>query len=290
MTKFRPISLVLLLLLLKIAHFNLVSALPTNDKSSKSECKIVFRSFGDSHADIGQIEVLKNIPDDQKRFFEAYSYSDHEKSMNSVGKDGLDIQNLLKYPKSIKIQPWGSERKNFYFNLKIPGVCSANYENSSPVTEKDILHFVFGELDARTKIAEMMINERRSDIFREINRLVDAYWASILKAIDQVPAKTVWISGLKPQPKRTENTNGVSLITGEFLTRWIYSLLINRKLKMYCEQYNYVFIDFIDGYSTPDGDLDMTMTDGNHNLNLWTENTKNEVAQKLIAHRNKVCH
>ena len=209
--------------------------------------------------------------------------------MNSIGRDGLNILHWLKYPKTSKIRPWGPERKNVFFNLVIPGVHSAQNEYSPPITDKDILHFVFGEVDARTKLAEIMKREGRSDIFREINRLVDTYWISILKAVDQVPAKTVWISGLHPQPKINENTNGASPITGEFEQRWLYVLLINRKLKMYCDQHNFFFIDFIDGYSLPDGDLDMTMTDGNHHLNFWTEKTKNEVAQQFILHRKKVC-
>lgn len=261
-----------------------------SDNLKSSDCQVVLRSFGDSHADLSQIEALKNVPPFQKMYFKAYSYSTHAKLMNSIGRDGLNIRFLLKFPKIVKIRPWGKERKKILFDLAIPGYCDCKTVwPSSPITDKDILYFVFGEIDTRTKLAEIMNRNKRTDLYREIDRLVDTYMTSIKKAISQVPAKTVWISGLHPQPKITENTKGYSPTTGSFEKRWLHTLLINRKLKLYCEQYGYYFIDLTEGYSTPDGDLDMTMTDGNHHLNFWTEKTRNEIAQQLITHRNKVC-
>lgn len=274
---------------------NYLYALPINNDQSKTsnlDCQVVLRSFGDSHADIVQVEVLKNIPDEEKKFFKAYSYSNHGKLMNSIGRDGLNIFNLLSNPKTVTIRPWNqNERKKKLFDLIIPGVIWGVNENSiaPTVTDKDILYFVFGEIDARIALNDIMTRHRRTDLFNEINRLVDNYWNSIQRAVYQIPAKTVWIGGLHPQPKMVENTNNWSGISGTFEKRWLHTLLINRKLKMYCEKYGYFFIDFTDGYSMPDGDLDMKMTDGNHHLNFWTEKTKNEIAQQLIAHRNKVC-
>ena len=58
---------------------------------------------------------------------------------------------------------------------------------------------------------------------------------------------------------------------------------------MHCENEGFVFMEFSEGYSNPNGDLNMRMTDGNHHLNLWTEKTKNEFAEKFVAHYEKVC-
>lgn len=130
---------------------------------------------------------------------------------------------------------------------------------------------------------------RIENLEASINDLVDRYIARIKEAVQETPTKTVWISGLHAQPLVTENSNGWSPITGSWEQRQLCANLINQRLKMNCEKEGYLFMDFSEGYSNPAGDLDMTMTDGNHHLNLWTEKTKNEFAAKFVEHFERVC-
>lgn len=244
------------------------------------------RCFGDSHARIVQIEALKNIPGELKHHFEAYSYSISAKLMYSVGRDGLNITELLKKPHRASIDPISYDRLKYKFNLTVPGYTSQFLTEAPEISEKDILYFVWGEIDVRHKIAEVMDKAGRTNLYEEINNVVDKYIYAIETAIEKIPAKTIWISGLHPQPK-ISNTN---LITGTFERRWLHVLLVNRRLRKHCDQKGYTFIDFIDGYSLPDGDLDMSMSDGFHHLNFWTEETKNILKEKFLDHLNKHCH
>lgn len=257
------------------------------------ECKIVLRIFGDSHADNAQMEILKNLPADQKEYFSAYTYSQHGRLMYSVGRDGLRLRELFKVPRIARIHPWKKhERKNRLFNLTIDGVALPQHAQGVPeVNEKDIIYFIYGEIDARHKINEQMMGKHnRSNLFEEVNRIVDNYLRAVVRAIEEIPAKTVWIGGLHPQPKEVEGTNNWSLTTGSFERRWIITLLINRRLKKFCDENGYFFNDLTEGYATPEGDLDMTMTDGNHHVLIWTDETKNIIAKQLLAHRNKFCN
>ena len=261
--------------------------------NAAQRCEVIFRSFGDSHADTPVLEGMKNIPAHLKHHFRAYSYAHYGKLMFSVARDGLNINAAMRYPKNVFIRPWGMhERRRILFNLKVPGVAASNNAYSVPkVSEKDVLYFIFGEIDARHKLGEvtqrgLMPNDKLEST---INDLVDRYMARIKIAVAQVPAETVWIGGMHPQPLITENTNGWSPITGSWEQRQLYAQLINKRLKMQCEKEGYVFMDFSEGYSNPGGDLDMTMTDGNHHLNLWTEKTKNEFAARFVEHFERVC-
>ena len=257
--------------------------------SAAQNCKITFRTFGDSHADIPTIEALKNIPDHLKHRFQTYSYSRPGRLMFTVARDGINITELLKTPRTRILRPWSpQERKIKLFNLTIPCVITTgHWVAPSAISEKDILYFIFGEIDARHKIGDVIKRGllRIENLESSINDMVDRYVAKIKIAVEQVPAKTVWIGGLFAQPLFAEST----LITGSWEQRQLCVNLINQRLKMHCEKEGYLFMDFSEGYSNPGGDLDMTMTDGNHHLNLWTEKTKNEFAAKFVEHFERVC-
>ena len=249
------------------------------------KCRIVLRAFGDSHADIVQIEALKNVPLKFMDNFKSFSYSAHGKLMYSIGRDGIELDGLLRNPKQVSIRPWTPfERRRVLFNLLIPGFVIGKRTNAPPITEKDVFYFVFGEIDARHKLADMMFREKRTNIFEEINNLVDKYMNAVKKAVSKYPIKTVLIGGLHPQSIETENTNGWSPITGSYERRSVHTLLINRKLKNISKKLGYHFIDFTEGYSLPDGSLNMTLSDGNHHLIIWPEDTKYELAELVIAH------
>ena len=255
-------------------------------------CEITFRTFGDSHADIPTIEALKNIPDHLKHHFRTYSYSRHSRLMFSVARDGINMTELLKTPKSIFLRPWSpQERKIKLFNLTIPSVIAGHWAAPSAISQKDILYFVSGEIDARHKIGDVIKRGllRIENLESFINEMVDRYIARIKEAVEEVPTKTVWLSGLHAQPLVTENINGWSAITGSWEERQLNIKLINQRLKFHCEKEGFVFMDFSEGYSNPNGDLNMEMTDGIHHLNLWTEKTKNEFAAKFVEHFERVC-
>ena len=116
--------------------------------SVAQNCDITFRSFGDSHADIATIEALKNIPDHLKRHFRTFSYAKHGRLMFSVARDGINMSEVLKGPRNVFLRPWPSqERRRILFNLTIPSVVSGHYAAPSATSQKDVLYFIFGEID-----------------------------------------------------------------------------------------------------------------------------------------------
>ena len=112
----------------------------------KQSCDITFRSIGDSHAEIAQVEELKNISVEYKQFFKAFSYSIHGRLMFSLGRDGLDFLSFHNSSNVISIKPWGPERKLELFNLTIDGYATGKKALSTPFNVKDVLYFVFGEI------------------------------------------------------------------------------------------------------------------------------------------------
>ena len=267
-------------------HFLFFSIVQTGANFS---CEIIFRTFGDSHAHIPTIEALKNIPNHLKQYFRAYSYSTPAKLMFSIARDGINITELLRKPQKVILRPWRKDiREQIKFNLTIPSVIWPYPDLSAPnISEKDILYFIFGEIDARHKIGNVVQRGILpiENLESSINDMVDRYIVRIKNAVEQIPAKTVWIGGLFPQPLFNERTH----ITGSWEQRQLCANLINQRLKMNSLKEGYLFMDFSKGYSNSEGDLDMTMTDGLHHLNLWTEKTKDEFAAKFVEHFERVC-
>lgn len=260
---------------------------------SASNCLITLRTFGDSHSETPLIEAFKNIPNHLKHHFKGFTYSRSGKLMFSMARDGINITELLKTPKMAYLRPWEPhERRNIKFNLKIPGVVLTREVGSAPaISDRDILYFDVGEVDARHMLG-LRIHKgllRIKNVESEINGIVDRYIVRIKSAVEEVPAKTVWIGGLFAQPLVNENIIGASPITGSWSQRQLHVELINKRLKMHCEKEGFVFMDFSEGYSNPGGDLNMTMSDGNHHLNFWTEKTKNEFAARFVEHFERFC-
>lgn len=260
---------------------------------SASNCLITLRTFGDSHSETPLIEAFKNIPNHLKHHFKGFTYSGSGKLMFSMARDGINITELLKTPKMAYLRPWAPhERRYPKFNLKVPGVVLTREVGSAPaISERDILYFDVGEVDARQMLG-LRIQKgllRIENVESEINGIVDRYVARIKSAVEEVPAKTVWIGGLFAQPLVNENIIGASPITGSWSQRQLHVELINKRLKMHSEKEGFVFMDFSEGYSNPGGDLNMTMSDGNHHLNVWTEKTKNEFAAKFVEQFERFC-
>ena len=265
--------------------------------SLSQRCEVVFRAFGNSHADTPALEALKNIPVNLKQNFKAYSYAQYGKLMYSMARDGFNITELLKSPKSVHFDLWQRNdlaiiERRIKTKLIIPAVAYHRNAVSHPlITEKDVLYFVSGEIDARHKIGEIVEKGllKLEDVESSINDMVDRYIEKVKEAVEQVPAKTVWIGGLFPQPLISANNHWWSPTTGTWEQRQQRIDWINQRLKMHCEKEGYLFMDFSEGYTNPRGDLDMKMTDGNHHLLYWTEKTKNEYATRLVEHYNRVC-
>ena len=112
--------------------------------------------------------------------------------------------------------------------------------------------------------------------------MVDRYIEK-LKAVEQVPAKTVWIGRIIPAAINPANNHWWSLTTGTWEQRQQRVDWINQRLKMHCEKEGYLFMDFSEGYTNPRGDLDMKMTDGNHHLLYWTEKQRMNTLQDSLS-------
>lgn len=121
--------------------------------------------------------------------------------------------------------------------------------------------FCFGEIDCRNHIARQVGKGRVLDEI--IRTLVDAYFEAIAQAT--LPSKRVVVCSLPPPASfREQNVSGYTDIpfAGSDADRASFTKQINQAIFAHCQIYNFYFLDIYHGYETPEGMLNLGISDG----------------------------
>lgn len=136
------------------------------------------------------------------------------------------------------------------------------------IKDNDFICFFFGEIDCRAHINKYEPNWKET-----IDSLVNEYFKAIYKNINGLNVK-VCVYNAVPQLERNleryewikdwENMDPVNRSSkGTDEDRVRYTLYMNKKLKEYCDTYDYIFFDIYEKYVDDKGYLNPTYSDNN---------------------------
>jgi len=129
------------------------------------------------------------------------------------------------------------------------------------VNEGDVVCFSFGEIDCRMHLTK----PQNFKIYKElVEELVIRYFEAIKMNVDQYKNLITLVFNIVPTSRieQLQNYNNSDFPhLGSNEERKIIRLYMNRKLKEYCEKYNYIFLDVYDKYCDKEGFLDPELSD-----------------------------
>lgn len=154
-------------------------------------------------------------------------------------------------------------------NIKNEGVC-----------ENDTVVFCLGEIDCRCHIHKYITTE---NTYQQLtDPIIHSYFEAIKENVNMYNKLKVCVYNVLP-PVTKENThyNLEYPYLGTNEERKNYVLYFNQKIKEYCEQNNYIFIDVYEKYCNEEGYLNKQLTDGSVHM-------KNEIHLKNFLIENKI--
>lgn len=163
---------------------------------------------------------------------------------------GLSIQHVNKYESSITMYRISRDKQIINF--------SNSYNNENNIF---VLHY--GEVDCRCHIGKQLLLGRGLDAI--CSELVCEYINTIKNNITKY--KKIILCSITPPMKKELYEINHEPITHEFPfigsddERVIYTKLVNKLLKEYCEANNFMFLDTYDYYSEEDGTLKYELSD-----------------------------
>ena len=132
-------------------------------------------------------------------------------------------------------------------------------EEKFQVKEGDYVCFCFGEIDCRSHV-----NKYKEKGYKQvIDKMVENYFNTIdLNKKLFKNLKIVVYNVVPPVKKGRVGENKNFPFLGTDNERLIYTKYMNNKLREYCQNNNYIFIDVYKFYSDPDGFLNYNLSDG----------------------------
>jgi hypothetical protein len=130
------------------------------------------------------------------------------------------------------------------------------------VRDNSIVIFCFGEIDCRCHIYKHISPEKSYETI--IDEIVKNYFIAVEENVKQFNKLKVAIYNVVP-PVQRHNTgeNPEYPYLGLDDERKEYVLYFNKKLKEYCEKYNYHYFDIYNYYCDENGFLKKNLSDGN---------------------------
>lgn len=131
-------------------------------------------------------------------------------------------------------------------------------------SKENIFIFFYGEVDCRCHIGRQILLGRNLE--EVVDKLVSDYFKTISNNIKQY--SKILIACITPTMNREWYESRYGPITHEFPfvgtneERVKYTNLMNEVIKKYCEQYNYIFLDYSSYYSNEEGCLKTELSDG----------------------------
>lgn len=187
----------------------------------------------------------------------------------------------VKIPVDIKIHHLGPILMNTFGKME--------FSKMSPwfdsVDFNDILVFVFGEIDVRVHLDTWI---KLNGAKKEVNRLTDAFFNSILRAKLKFNKTSIWVQGIVPPTDIVFNPRFP--YNGLLSDRINYTILVNVALEKKCKLNGFKYLDFYNEYKIDNGTLNYKLSDGNVHIRIYTESTKKLVSELVDEHLiNTVC-
>lgn len=178
--------------------------------------------FGDSHA----MYNFKNI-----KYIDVINHWRASITMHRVGRDGMEFIN---------------------FKLK-------------DIKNGDIVIYQFGEVDCRCNIGKQKLLGR--EIGEIISKLIENYFISIKNNVNNYDKINIIICCIPPTMNQEYYESIHGPITHEFPfvgndeERIMYTQITNMALKLMCEKYNFIFLDYYNYYEGKNGLLKIDYSD-----------------------------
>lgn len=137
-----------------------------------------------------------------------------------------------------------------------------NFNNS--FNGENTFIFFYGEVDCRCHIHKQIA------LGRELNEIIEELTSKYFQTIkNNIKCyKKIIIGSIVPSIRKYEYENVHGPVTHEFPfmgtdeERVLYTKLMNKSLFKKCKEYNFIFLDFYNYYSRPDGTLKYELSDG----------------------------